>query len=64
MECPKCKDGKNDIISEIEKYKNFYNEVNTLDNLEKNIENEENKIKFLYDLYGKGFFDLEYIKEK
>ena len=64
MECPKCKDGKNDIISEIEKYKNFYKEVNTLDNLEKNIENEENKIKFLYDLYGKGFFDLGYIKEK
>ena len=54
MECPKCKDGKNDIISEIEKYKNFYKEVNTLDNLEKNIENEENKIKFLYDLYGKS----------
>ena len=64
MECPKCKDEKNDVIGELEQYKNIYNKVNTLDNLEKNIDQEENKIKFLYDLYGKGFFDLGFIKEK
>ena len=63
-ECPKCKYDKSNAINEFEKCKNFYSKVDTFSKLEKKIDEEENKNKFIYELYGKGLFNLAKANEK
>ena len=63
IECPKCKEGKNKVMAEIEECKSFYNKVNTLEKLENELGQKQNKINFIYELYGKGLFELGSIKE-
>jgi len=58
FECPKCKQAKDETLSEIKKYKEFYNSINTLDKLQNELDQKENKIDFIFELYGKGFLDL------
>ena len=64
IECPKCKDEKYNAIKEIKTCKNFYNEINTSEKLEKVLETKVNKTDFIYELYGKGFFNIEDFKGK
>ena len=58
FECPKCKQAKDETLSEIQKYKEFYNSINTFDKLQNELGQKENKIDFIFELYGKGLFDL------
>lgn len=63
FECPKCKGKKDETLSVIQKYKEFFNTINTFDKLNKELELKENKIDFIFDLYGKGLFDLGAIND-
>ena len=62
-ECPKCKNKKYELLMEIKNNDNFYKNINTLGNLEKELEQKGNKTNFLYELYGKGLFNLGSVKE-
>ena len=61
IECPKCKEGKNGLKDEIKKYKTYENNLVSLENVEKVLEEKENKIDFIYELHGKGLFNFQNI---
>ena len=63
IECPKCKNKKYELLMKIKNNNNFYTKINTSENLEKELEQKENKTNFLYELYGKGLFNLGSVKE-
>ena len=62
-ECPKCKDEKYNALNEIKKYKEFCEKVNTSEKIENELEQKEDKTKFIYELYGKGLFNLGSVKD-
>ena len=62
IECPKCKETKDNLISEIQKNKNYEKELNSLDKLEKVLEHKEHKLDYIYELYGKGLFNFDSIE--
>ena len=47
----------------MKKNKNFFNNVNTLAKLEKELNKNEDKLDFIHKLYGKGLFNLGPIKD-
>ena len=59
-ECPKCKNKKYEPTNEIIKNNDLINKINTPEELEKIT---ENKINFIYVLYGKGLFNTDSVKE-
>ena len=63
INCRKCKDKKNKLNEELKKNKNFFNNVNTLAKLEKELNKNEDKLDFIHKLYGKGLFNLGPIKD-
>jgi hypothetical protein len=62
-QCPKCKDSKLSIRKEIQNYKVFSNDINTMEKLDKELSQKVEKIDFIYELYGKGLFNLGRLKE-
>ena len=62
-ECPKCKDEKYNALNEIKKYKEFCAKVNTSEKIENELEQKEDKTKYIYELYGKGLFNLGSVKD-
>ena len=62
-QCPKCKDSKLSIRKEIQNYKVFSNDINTIEKLDKELSQKVEKIDFIYELYGKGLFNLGRLKE-
>ena len=64
IECPKCKGGKYDELMKIKKCKDYCNEINDNEKLEKELGKEVDKTDFIYKLYGKGFISLEDFKGK
>ena len=63
ISCRKCKDKRNKINDVLKNNKTFYNAINTLDKLEKELDKNKDKIDFIHRLYGKGLFNLEPIKD-
>ena len=54
---------KNKVNDLLKNNKNFYNTINTLDKLQKELDNNKDKIDFIHKLYGKGLFNLGAIKD-
>ena len=63
VNCRKCKDKKNKLNDTFKNNKIFYNTINTIDKLEKQLDNNKDKIDFIHRLYGKGLFNLGSIKD-
>jgi len=63
VSCRRCKDKKNKVNDLLKNNKNFYNTINTLDKLQKELDNNKDKIDFIHKLYGKGLFNLGAIKD-
>ena len=65
IECPKCKNSKYDILNESKNSKLYYNKINSSEKLENELGKIENgnKTNFIYQLYGKGVFNLGVVKE-
>ena len=63
VNCRKCKDKKNKLNESLKNNKIFYNTINTIDKLEKQLGNNKDKIDFINRLYGKGLFNLGPIKD-
>ena len=61
--CRKCKDKKNKVLEVLNSNKNFYNSINTLDKLEKELDKNKDKIDFIHKLYGKGLFNIGPVKD-
>ena len=61
--CRKCKNKKNKVSEALNTNKNFYNSINTLDKLEKELDKNKDKIDFIHELYGKGLFNIGPIKD-
>ena len=61
--CRKCKDKKIKVNEELKNNKNFYNTINSLDKLEKELDKNNDKMTFIHKLYGKGLFNLGPIKD-
>ena len=64
IECHKCKEEKKGIKDEFLKNKNYEKQLTSSKNLENVLEHQENKIDFLYELYGKGLFDIKDINQE
>ena len=64
IECPKCKEEKNVLKTKIENLKKYEKDLTSLEKLENVLENKEEKMDFIYELYGKGFFNFQNMKEK
>ena len=63
IECPKCKDEKKAAFDDIQKLKKYERHLTSLEKLENVLERKENKIDFIYELYGKGLFNFENINQ-
>ena len=63
-ECPKCKEGKIGVKGEIEKSNKYEKYLISLEKVENTLEQKENKIDFIYELYGKGLFNIQNLKKK
>ena len=61
IECPKCKNEKKGAFDEIQKLKKYQRHLTSLEKLENVLERKENKIDFIYELYGKNLFNFENI---
>ena len=61
--CRKCKDKKLKVVSELKNNKIFYNSINSLDKLEKELDKNNDKIDFIHNLYGKGLSNIGAIKD-
>ena len=61
--CRRCKDKKLKVISELKNNKIFYNSINSLDKLEKELDKNNDKIDFIHKLYSKGLFNIGPIKD-
>ena len=61
--CRKCKDKKNKSIEVLKNNKTFYNSINSLDKLEKELDKNKDKIDFIHKLYGKGLFNIGPIED-
>ena len=57
IECPRCKEGQKGAKDEIQKNKKMEKNLTSLEKLEKVLDRKQNKIDFIYELYGKGLFD-------
>ena len=63
VNCRKCKDKKKKLDEILKNNKIFYDTINTIDKLEKQLDNNKDKIDFIHRLYGKGLFNLDPIKD-
>ena len=61
IECPKCKNEKKGVSEEIQKLKKYQRHLTSLEKLENVLERKENKIDFIYELYGKNLFNFDSI---
>ena len=57
IECQKCREVKKGVSDEIQKNKK-YERLDGLSKVESVLERKENKIDFIYSLYGKGLFNF------
>jgi len=64
LECPKCKEGKKSVETEIGKYKKYQKHLISLEKVENVLEHKENKIDFIYELYGKGLFNFQNLNKE
>ena len=64
IECPKCKEGKNSLKTEMEKLKKYEKNLTSLEQLENTLERKDKKMDFIYELYGKGLFNFQEMEEK
>ena len=64
-ECPKCKDKKFNMLIRNKNSKIFMDKFNSPEKLENELEQieNENKNNYIYELYGKGIFNLGPVKE-
>ena len=63
-ECPKCKEGKIGVKGEIEKSNKYEKYLISLEKVENTLEQKENKIDFIYELYGKGLFNIQNLNQE
>ena len=63
VSCKKCKDKKNKSIEVLKTNKTFYNTINSLDKLEKELDNNKDKMEFIHKLYGKGLLNIGPIED-
>ena len=61
--CRKCKDKKLKVTSELKNNKIFYNSIDSLVKLEKELDKNNDKIDFIHKLYGRGLFNIGPIKD-
>ena len=63
IDCPICEEEKENLKEQILDIKSVYDDINSKDKLEKEINNVEDKFEYVHSLYGKGVINVGPVDE-